>query len=185
MTDVKLRKLLLIVAAVFVFTATGTLAQEAPAQTSQELATQRCSLAQNYIKDIQKPRDLRARVDRLQAYRYIYQRLDLFTKRLERNQQPEAENLRASMNSLGKDIEQFKASYERYDAAREELTNIKDCRNNMTLFQSKLEAARSKRQEVSDSIVAVESTISPTVKNQLDVLYEGLLATGKTGELSE
>ncbi len=185
MTDVKFRVILLVIALVSVFTVANVSAQESAPQTTQEFIAQRCQLTQNYIKDIQKPRDLRARVDRLQAYRYIYQRLDMFTKRLERNKQPEAENLRASLDDFSKNIEQFKISYEQYDAARESLTKVQNCRNNITSFQTKLEDTRTKRQAVNDSVVAIEGILSPTVKGQLATLYQGLLATGKTGVLSE
>ena len=185
MTHVKLHIALLAILFASILTVTNVSAQESAPQTTQELVTQRCQLAQNYIKDIQKPRDLRARVDRLQAYRYIYQRLDVFTKRLERNKQPEADNLRASLDDISKNIEQFKVNYEQYDAARESLTKVQNCRSNITSFQSKLETARNKRQAVNESIVSIEAILSPTVKGQLETLYQGLLATGKTGEINE
>ena len=152
----------------------------AQSQIEGEVQIERCSLTQNYLTNIQKPRDLRARVDRLQAYRYIYQRLNIFVARLERNNQPESANLRASLDRLNTSIDQFKNDYETYDQAREDVTNLKDCRDNFEDFTSRLELARSARTMVSQNVELIQSILSPNVKSQLDSLYSQLLISGKS-----
>lgn len=154
-------------------------AQEA-SQTPEQIVTERCQLAQKYLKESQRSRDLRARVDRLQAYRYIYQRLDMFTKRLERNSQPQATELRATLNELNKQIETFKSTYEQYDQARDAVSNLPNCRSNIVGFQAKLTTAREKRQEVAVAVVKTEEVLNPRAKSQLDVLYQTLLSAGNS-----
>lgn len=151
------------------------------AQSNDVLTDQtveRCSLAQGYLKDIQKPRDLRTRVDRLQAYRYIANRLDIFVTRLERHRQPGASQLRISHKNLMLDIDNFKSQYEEYDQARDEVINVKNCRNNITKFQTALDAARLKRQEVNASVNAVQNALDPIIKTQLSDVYNQLQTAG-------
>lgn len=160
-------------------------AQESAVQTAPEQAAERCTLAQNYLVNNQKQRDLRARVDRLQAYRYIYQRMDIFTRRLERNNQPDAINFRSTLNKFQINMDSFKNNYEKYDAAREQLVQIKDCRSNTSVFLAQLEDVRAKRLALSKDIVAIETVLSPTLKSQLETLYQTLLSTGKSGARGE
>ena len=173
-----------IIISFFILTLTGTASVasrvSAQSQPASEAPAGRCTLTQNYLKNIQKPRDLRARVDRLQAYRYIYQRLDLFVARLERNNQPEAANLRASLDRLNKSIDLFKNDYELYDQAREDTTNLKDCRTNFDDFSNKLTVARSTRTIVNQDVELIQSILNPNVKSQLDTLYGQLLISGKS-----
>lgn len=147
----------------------------------QGASPERCSRTQNYLKNIQKPRDLRARVDRLQAYRYIYQRLDVFVVRLEKNSQPFADNLRVQLNELEKVTESFKNNYEAYDRARDAAASSKDCQNKFEEFQSKLNKARQLRQEVYADVVAIQQLLSEQINGQLGELQRTLLATGSTG----
>ncbi len=184
MTHVKLRILILTVLLLGAVIAPRVSAQESNVSVQQQ-AIERCTLSQNYLRNIQKPRDLRARVDRLQAYRYIYQRLDIFVRRLERNSQPEAANLRASLNQFNVTIEAFKNNYETYDAARESLTEVKDCRKNIGTFQQKLQNVREKRQLVHDQVIAIEELLNPRIDSELNTLYQSLLATGSTGAINE
>ena len=142
---------------------------------------QRCGLAQNYLKNIQKPRDLRARVDRLQAYQYIYQRLDVFVARLQHNNQPEAADLRASLDRLNKSTQQFKTDYESYDTAREAVVKVKDCQENFADFTAKLADAREKVATVGKDVDLIDSILSPNIKSQLGTLYQQLLISGKSG----
>lgn len=181
MTGVKIRILSMLLLVVSFFVVPHVFAQANNADSANQLA-ERCNLAQNYIKNIQKPRDLRARVDRLQAYRYIASRLDNFVTRLERNRQPNASELRETLKDLNVNIDNFKNLYEQYDKAREEVVAVQDCQNNRDEFQAKLEAARLKRSEVNDVVNKVQSTLSPTAKDQLNDLYAKLLATAKTNE---
>ena len=154
-------------------------AQEANSTEPAGAVVERCMLAQNYIKNIQKPRDLKARVDRLQAYRYIYQRIDIFTRRLEKNNQPEASNLRATLNDFNKIIDSFKNDYESYDYAREQLTEIKNCRNNFAAFETALANARVKRSAVNEDITAIDTLLNPKLSSQMEILYQKLLLVKK------
>lgn len=151
--------------------ATPVLAQENMASKAD-----RCALAQSYLKNIQKPRDLRARVDRLQAYQYIYQRLDKFVIRLEKNNQPQAKELRAQLNQLNGLINNFKASYESYDQSRESVSKLQDCRNHMDELEQRLNEARLQRQAVYDSVQQIQTLLRPAVVEQLTILHQSLLA---------
>ena len=153
--------------------------------TQPESMSERCVLAQNYLKNIQKPRDLRARVDRLQAYQYTAQRLNVFIQRLERNEQPEATNLRDNLDRFNTSIKLFKDTYESYDQARESVVKVEDCKNNYDEFSDKLTAAREKRALVSQSIELIQSILGTNVKSQLESLYQQLLISGKSGVSNE
>ncbi len=181
----KLRLTALCLAAFMLVFVPTLFAQEPQTQTNEELITERCALAQNYLDTIQKPRDLRTRVDRLQAYLYIYQRFDMFTARLERNTQPGAAQMRTTLNSLNRNIEAFKNNYESYDEAREAVVAEKDCRNNINEFQSKLQTARARRQAVHDTVVRIEKIFEPTITGQLDTLYTELLEPSQTNGSNE
>lgn len=159
------------------------LAQE-PATTSASIET-RCTNAQAYLNNTQRPRDLRARVDRLQAYRYIHQRLNSFVSRLERNNQPNAAELRAQLDTLNTTIEQFKIDYEAYDQARDQAAKIKNCQQQYQVFIQKLIDARNKRAAVNQDIEKIQTLLGVEVKNQFDQLYQELLVTGNTGGLNE
>jgi hypothetical protein len=176
MTRVKLRLYSLVFIAGALFVVSGVVrAQEAT--VDQQTPDQRCGLAQNYLHTIQRPRDLRARVDRLQAYRYIYQRLEVFVIRLEKNNQPSAQELRAQLDSFKQATDAFKNDYEEYDQARESLVAMKDCHNQIALFQEKLQAVRTKRQKVYDDVVQIQTMLSPEITTQLQKLHETLLTT--------
>lgn len=165
---------------------TQAFAQQESFENSTEVpVAQRCALAQNYLKNIQKPRDLRARVDRLQAYRYIYQRMNVFVLRLERNNQPEATNLRASLTRLNESIEQFKKDYETYDLSREAVVKQKDCANDFNTFNSNLTKMREERARVSQNVELIQSILGTNITTQLDTLYQQLLISGKSGALNE
>lgn len=179
MAHVKLRRLPLL----FILGLLVMLPHVVQAQTTtvnQQTPAERCDLAQNYLKTIQKPRDLRARVDRLQAYRYIYQRLEIFVIRLEKNNQPYALELRSQLDDLARATDSFKDNYERYDQARESVTNMKDCQRNIDQFQTKLQTVRLERQKVYDSVLEVEFIFSPQITGQLETLQQNLQATEKT-----
>jgi hypothetical protein len=104
---------------------------------TRESIAQRCTYAQRYLNETLKPRDLKARVDRLQAYRYIYQRLDVFAARLERNNQQGAAEFRQSLDQFAKKTEAFKKNYEQYDSTSEILPqSMKIARNAQMNFKS-------------------------------------------------
>lgn len=146
---------------------------------------QRCLLAQNYLKNIQKPRDLRARVDRLQAYRYIYQRMNVFVLRLERNDQPEASNLRASLDRLNQSIDEFKTDYETYDSSRELVVKQKNCSDDYSTFSTNIANMREDRAQVNRTVELIESILNPNIATQLDTLYQQLLISGRSGAVNE
>lgn len=180
MTDVKIRLVILLLLIGSLLLVPRVFAQSEDALNDQ--TTQRCGLTQSYLKNSQKSRDLRARVDRLQAYRYISSHLETFISRLERNGQPQATELRGTLTSINDNIETFKTTYEAYDIARNQVVSVKDCRNNIEQFQTKLDDARLKRQEVNASVLSIQNLLEPTTKDQLTTLYTELLATSKTTE---
>lgn len=154
------------------------LVMKANAQTADtvtpEMVGQHCSQAQSYLKTIQKPNDLRARVDRLQAYTYIYQRMDIFVERLEHNKQPLAQQFRENTDSLQSSIGAFKRDYESYDVARDRLTDLKNCQKNVSEFQHRLDDAREKRTQVNTDITKLDQLLGPTFQTQLTDLYQQL-----------
>lgn len=150
------------------------------AVVDQQTPEQRCGLTQSYLKTIQRPRDLRARVDRLQAYRYIYQRLEVFVVRLEKNDQPNAQQLRTQLDDLGRTTDTFRNDYEQYDQAREQLATMKDCHKSIEEFQRKLQVVRTQRQKVYEDIARIQTILSPEITTQLDELNKTLMTTEKT-----
>lgn len=133
-----------------------------------------CEATQRYLKNIQKPRDLRTRVDRLQAYRYIHQRLDVFTRRIERNNQPNAKSIRSNIDRLHDATEAFRLNYETYDKAREAVVLVKDCQKNDDEFSEKLKAARAARSVVAQDVALLRSIIATNIPEQLEVTQKQL-----------
>lgn len=184
MTDVKLQRMIVLVIVGFLLLMPKiTIGQSTVVE--RRTPSERCGLAQDYLRRIQKSRDLHARVDRLQAYQYIYQRLEVFIIRLEKNNQPYALELRTNLNQLAKTIDSFKEHYEEYDKSREAVVALKDCQNNMSEFQQRLDTARSLRQKVYDDVLIIQNLFSPEITGQLEVLHQELLATEKTGAHNE
>jgi hypothetical protein len=180
---VKIRNILLIIAFVFI-PASAVLAQESSVPSgavTAEVVSQQCLFSQDYLKSTLKPRDLRARVDRLQAYRYIYQRLDIYVSRLERNNQPGAKELRASLNDLHTKTEEFKNAYETYDATRELSSKYQGCNKSPDQFLKSIDSTRMARQNVNAKVVELKNLLDLNIKHQLEVLYQQQLETSKTG----
>lgn len=175
-----------IVIAAGLFGVPNLFAQENSVDDSAQQAVASCQRAQQYIENIQKPRDLRGRVDRLQAYRYIYQRLDVFVIRLERNNQHNAKGLRSSLDALNDQITTFKDDYEKYDQARNAVVEVDSCQKNNTTFVEALQNARQKRDAVHADILALDATLSPEVKTQLDDLHQHFVDKNyKKGRLND
>lgn len=150
------------------------------------LTSQQCTYSQEYLKTTLKPRDLRARVDRLQAYRYIYQRLDIFVGRLERNGQSGATDLRPLLNELSEKIDNFKNTYETYDGTREYIATYNNCKNDPGQFLKSVSTAREARQKVHATVDDIELHLEQSIKNQVNVVYqELLLAEERTGDDNE
>lgn len=178
---VKKRLLFLIIIIIGLLAVPRVFAQSSDVATDQ--TAQRCALAQDYLGRIQKKRDLQARVDRLQAYQYIASRMDVFVTRLEKNNQPMAGELRGSVKKLNTEIKSFKVDYEAYDKSREEVVKVKDCRNNLSAFQARLDDARAKREVVHNDVIAIQDLLNPETRDQLSTLYTSLLATSKSGSV--
>ena len=149
------------------------------AQTDVSAAAQRCGLAQSYINNILKNRDLYARVDRLQAYQYIYHRIDVFVRRLERNEQKGDVELRASLNKFNDSIEKFKVDYESYDKARDLVGTVPDCKSNLAQFQSRLADARAKREVVYANVGAIQQVLESEIAVQLDAIQQSFKGEAK------
>jgi hypothetical protein len=169
---------LAIIMAAGIFCAPTLFAQDIPSDEAAQQTVVSCQRAQNYLKNIQKPRDLRGRVDRLQAYRYIYQRLNVFVIRLEKNDQYNARELRESLDTFNEQITVFKDDYELYDRARDDVSHIENCQKNNQQFTAALSSARQKRQLVHEDVLKLDMTLSPQVSTQLDQLYQHLLVGG-------
>lgn len=150
------------------------------ATVDQQTPAQRCVLTQSYLQKIQKPQDLRARVDRLQAYRYIYQRIDVFVIRLEKNNQPNAKEMRTTLDQFNRATDAFKNDYEQYDQSREKLTTMKDCQNSIEKFQQDLQVLRTERAKLYQDILTIQDLLSPGISGQLETLQRDLQASEKT-----
>lgn len=138
----------------------------------QDVTAFGCEATQRYFRNIQKPRDVRTRVDRLQAYRYMHQRLDVFTRRIERNNQPNAKNLRADVDRLYDATEAFRLNYETYDDAREAVVKVEDCAANGDTFAEKLQIAREKRAIVAQDVALLKSIIQTNIPEQLQAVQQ-------------
>lgn len=150
------------------------------AQTDEQLASH-CSVAQDNLRGPVRSTDLQTRVSRLQAYQYIHQRLDVFTQRLENNNQPYAAELRTKTDKLDTLVKAFKADYESYDTKRSAVASLKNCGNNQPEFMKKLESARQSRAVVSRDVAEIEALLSADVKTDISSLYGQLLVGGTSG----
>ncbi len=180
----KQRVILLVSVSIFGLLLAVLTSQSSNAQTAgavdSTVVSQQCGLAQDYFDATLKPRDLRARVDRLQAYRYIFQRLDIYVGRLERNNQPGAAELRTHLNEFSKQTEAFKNSYETYDSTRELAATYKNCSSDPETFLKRVNAARVERQNVHTSVESLDILLNQTIKNQLELLHQDQLLENKT-----
>lgn len=139
-------------------------------QPTQADLVKNCNQAQNYLSGTLRLRDLRARVDRLQAYQYINQRVDGFVRRLERHDQPQATELRLTVTKLNSLINNFKSDYEMYDTAREQLASLRDCQDQPAVFARNLQTARGRLQTVEKDIQTIEDLLNKQVVKDLRTL---------------
>lgn len=145
----------------------------------------RCKTAQQNLSSSVRSRDLRTRVDRIQAYQYMYQKLDIFVQRLENNNQPAAAELRQQTDSLGKQITKFKDDYETYDKSRSEVSKIVDCDKNRVAFDRALQNARDSRNVLHQDVVDIDDTLNTPIQTSIRNLYIDLLASAPTGVSNE
>ena len=159
--------------------AVATFAQEV---SIEPILTENCKQAQSYLNITLKKRDLHARVDRLQAYRYIYQRLDSFVNRLEKNNQPGAQDLRTDLSVLNTKIENFKNDYETYDASRDLVANMTQCLSKKSEFEKNIIVMQANRAAVNTDVSSIRVLLEDTIKGRLDTLYQQYLETGTNGD---
>lgn len=138
--------------------------------------TVRCVRAQNNLKGPVRERDIRTRVDRLQAYRYIEKRLDIFTQRLEYNNQPGAQGLRTQVQALELATSTFAANYEAYDARRDALAAMPDCGKRPQVFQTQLNDLRHLRATINQDVLNIQNSIDSNVRNELSSVITQLEA---------
>lgn len=175
---------LLFIAVLIVAPSTPMFAQELSTSggaPTRESIAQRCTYAQRYLNETLKPRDLKARVDRLQAYRYIYQRLDVFAARLERNNQQGAAEFRQSLDQFAKKTEAFKKNYEQYDSTRDLAAKYENCQKRPDEFQEYVNATRIAREKVAKDVADIHTLLDVSVMSQLADLHNILLQTGGNG----
>lgn len=175
------RKLLSLVITTVLLLASPVIAQETSVSPDDATISERCKITQSYLNDKLKERDIRNRVDRLQAYNYIYQRFDTMTIRLEKNHQPGAQPMRSEMEKLHAAIGSFKSAYEVYDVGRDQLANLAKCAERPAEFRAQLEDVRRKRQSLADSVVSVQTILRPDLETQLNNLSTVLQTTKKSG----
>lgn len=167
--------LLIILTGLFLVSATAAIAQTDASGASEQFAS-RCGRAQRNLRGPVRDQDIRTRVDRLQAYRYISRRLDIFTQRLENNDQPSAQELRQQVSQLDESIDEFAASYETYDGMRDSLSRMANCGDNAELFQTRLSDVRQARSAVNTDVAKIHTTLDTNVRNQISDLISKLEA---------
>lgn len=145
----------------------------------------RCKIAQQNLGSSVRSRDLRTRVDRIQAYQYMHQKLDIFVQRLENNDQPGAAELRQQTDSLGKQINKFSDDYETYDKSRSEVSKLVDCDKNSLAFDRALQNARDSRSVLHQDVVDIDDTLNSPIQTSIRNLYTNLLASAPTGVSGE
>ncbi len=158
--------------------AAGVYAQPQTEQETDFSLSARCLVAQQKLAGPVRERDLRTRVDRMQAYLYVHERLDIFTQRLENNNQPFAAQMRTMTSELNALTTQFKTDYETYDIARTKTSSTKDCSSNTEQFSENLEATRSARKKVNEDVVAINALLSGPVSVTMNELLTGLSTEG-------
>lgn len=161
------RKMLVLVFVAVLLSTGPPLVPKVKAAPSNEVIAQRCVLAQAYASSELKQNDLRARVNRLQIYEYIHQRLDILAKRLEYNQQAGAKQYRNTLDEYLKKIEVFKQNYEDYDSAREAFSGLPDCKKNPDQFKKALTDLRKKRTTIEKTTAAISEFLEQEVTTQL------------------
>ncbi|MCB9822926.1 hypothetical protein H6800_01470 [Candidatus Nomurabacteria bacterium] len=144
-----------------------------------------CKIAQQNLGASIRSNDLRTRVNRMQAYQYMYQKLDIFVQRLENNGQPGAKDLRAKTDELGTQITKFRDDYEAYDKDRDKVTKIENCTKNSIAFDRALQNARNSRAVVHEDVVNLDEMLSGPIQNSIRNLYTELLASSPAGVSNE
>lgn len=152
---------------VIVFLSGFTILSRSSAQANTAKASN-CTSTQLYLTSTLRDNDLRGRVERLQVYQVIYDEVDALAKRLEFNSQPTAKDMKATVQVYKQSVDQFKESYEIYDAAREKAAKLVDCENNIQQFETALSAMRASRAELAKAIQSTDEIIAEELSMQLD-----------------
>lgn len=150
---------------------------------SESVVASRCENAQSYLNKDLRERDLRARVDRVRAYEYVYQELNALTLRLEKNEQYSAQNMRDKMAIFQGKINQLKTSYEQYDSSRDNLAKLSECASNPQKFSELLSLMRGERKKVEQQTATIRNFLATTMSNQLEDTYDNFLKTSASGGL--
>lgn len=150
-------------------------AQQTPAATESDLRRM-CTQAQGYLQTTVRSRDIRTRVDRLQAYQYISKRLDTFIRRLERHEQPRAEEMRELTASLDRSIEDFKRHYEQYDVSRDRLAGLRNCQQQPAEFSKHLQRTRENLATVEKDTKTINDLLAKDLPRELRQLKQELVA---------
>lgn len=148
---------------------------------SDSVVVSRCENAQAYLNKDLREKDLRARVDRVRAYEYVYQELNALTLRLEHNEQYSAQNMRDQMTAFQKNINQLKTSYEEYDSSRDNLARLSDCADNPQKFTELLSIMRRERKTVEQQITVIRNFLATNMSNQLEDTYYNFLKSSASG----
>lgn len=152
-------------------------------QLSESVIVARCENAQAYLNKDLREKDLRARVDRVQAYEYVYQELNMLALRLEHNKQYSAKQMREQMTAFQQKIGQLKVSYEKYDYSRDALAQLPDCTKNPQKFSELLAVMRSERKKVEQQTTTTKTFLVANMSNQLEDTYDNFLKTSASGGL--
>ncbi len=150
-------------------------AQAGQQPTTEELR-RNCLIAQQHLKLTLKQNDLKARVDRLQVYQYTLKRLDLFVARLDKHNQPYAQELRETATELRRSMDDFKSNYEVYDRAREHLSALSECQSNINEFKSRLNLAREKLALLQADVAKIDTILETDIEDKLEALLQELQA---------
>lgn len=156
-----------------------------PFKSTSATEVSRCKIVQQNLSGHIRSNDLRTRVNRMQAYQYMHQKLDIFVQRLENNNQPGAGDLRRQSDELGKKIDKFRADYETYDINREKLSKLDNCSKNSVSFDRALQTVRNSRATVHQDVIELDEKLNSSVQASVRDLYTDLLASSPTGVSNE
>lgn len=174
-----------LVVVLIVLTGSGLVAQNYQRDGLELNSTKPCEKAQIYVEKKLRDNDLKGRVNRLQIYEYIYTNADAFVARLENNNQPNARNMRMTLNQLRTKIDQFENRYEEYDQLRDAIQAVGNCDQNSKKFNQSVLEARVARIRLYSLIEEIDNIIYEKFSAGLNEIYDELLRTGSSQELQQ
>ncbi|MCA9313464.1 hypothetical protein KDA08_04080 [Candidatus Saccharibacteria bacterium] len=150
-----------------------------------DLVSSRCKDSQRYLNNTLRPRDIRVRVNRLQAYRYISKRMEVFTGRLESNSQEGASKMRGHLSTLNNQIDDFKNNYEAYDLLRDQVAKMQGCDSSPKEFMAKINQTRQARNQLNSDVQAIHDTLDKSIISDLKLMHDQYLTYGASGNGDE